>query len=447
MQSDTIVAVATPPGRGGVGIVRVSGPHASVIGLAISRQSTLPLRQAVYTRFYSSTNELIDQGLVIYFQAPKTFTGEDVVEFHAHGSPFILDSLVAACLDLNARMARPGEFSERAFFNEKLDLAQAEAIADLISASSKTAARMAVRSLQGDFSKQIHTINEKIVHLRIYVEASIDFPEEEVDFLSDRKIQDDLETILEDLEKLKASTSQGVLVREGLSIVIAGRPNAGKSTLINALAGKEIAIVTEIEGTTRDVLREQILMDDLPLQFIDTAGLRESHDRVEKEGIKRTWQELNQADCILLIIDVNNPEGADCLRQEILSKLPSSIPLVVVYNKIDTWKDSRWQDCSETLYVSAKTGEGLDALKQCIKKAVGYQPTEGLFSARRRHLDALNRAYEQLLNGKKQLMLHRAGELLAEDLRRAHDALCEITGEFSADDLLGAIFSSFCIGK
>ncbi|HHL3492578.1 TPA: tRNA uridine-5-carboxymethylaminomethyl(34) synthesis GTPase MnmE [Legionella pneumophila] len=446
MSVDTIVAIATPPGRGGVGIVRISGPNAYAIALCLNGNKALQPRLATFCSLYKANNEVLDQGLVLYFKGPHSFTGEDVVEIQAHGSPVVLDLLVKESIAAGARLARPGEFSERAFLNDKIDLIQAEAIADLIQASSDTAARMALKSLQGDFSKKINQLNEELIYLRMYVEAAIDFPEEEIDFLNDGNVSRLLQRIIERLEEIRSQANQGVLLREGLSLVIAGRPNAGKSTLINNLAGRDVAIVTEIAGTTRDVMREHILLDDIPLHIIDTAGLRDSDDLVEKEGIKRAWQELKRADCVLLVVDINNPEQQNSLLNELKLTLPNKVPIITVYNKIDTTKFSAKCD-EQTVYLSAKTGEGMGELKKVIKQVVGYQPTEGQFLARRRHLQALDEAKTLLLNGQAQLTNHKAGELLAEDLRLAHQILCEITGEFTSDDLLGKIFSSFCIGK
>jgi tRNA modification GTPase len=446
MLVDTIVAIATPPGRGGVGIIRLSGPKAYPIALKLNSNKPLQPRLASFCSFYINNNELVDQGLMLYFKAPHSFTGEDVIEVQAHGSPVVLDMLTKECTVLGARLARPGEFSERAFLNDKIDLTQAEAIADLIQASSQTAARMAFRTLQGDFSKKINQLNEQIIYLRLYVEAAIDFPEEEIDFLNDGKVSRLLKTILEELVSIRSQTNQGVILREGLSVVIAGRPNAGKSTLINSLSGREVAIVTEVAGTTRDVMREHILLDEIPLHIIDTAGLRDSEDLVEKEGIKRAWYELKQADCVLLVIDINDSDEQETLADEIKSALPPEIPIIYVFNKIDTQAISP-QINDHTVYLSAKSGEGINNLKKIIKQVVGYQPNEGHFLARRRHLHALDEAYHLLLTGQEQLTVHRAGELLAEDLRSAHQVLGEITGEFTSDDLLGKIFSSFCIGK
>ncbi|MDI9817993.1 MULTISPECIES: tRNA uridine-5-carboxymethylaminomethyl(34) synthesis GTPase MnmE [unclassified Legionella] len=446
MSRDTIVAIATPPGRGGVGIVRLSGELACAIALTLNGNKSLLPRVAAYCSFRNSQREIIDTGLAIYFKAPHSFTGEEVVELQVHGAPLVLDQLLAECVALGARLARPGEFSERAFLNDKIDLTQAEAIADLIHASSQTAARLAVRSLQGDFSKKIQALNERIIHLRLFVEAAIDFPEEEIDFLNDGKVAAMLAEILQVLGEIRASATQGAILREGLSVVIAGRPNAGKSTLINCLAGRDVAIVTEIAGTTRDVMRENILLDDIPLHVIDTAGLRDSDDLVEQEGIKRAWQEVSRADCVLVVVDINYKEASTELSEAIRKALPDGVPVIHVFNKIDSLSLTAGKEGND-VYLSAKSGAGLAFLKEKIKEVVGYQPTEGQFLARRRHLQALDQARELLLAGQKQLSSQRAGELLAEDLRLAHQALAEITGEFTADDLLGKIFSSFCIGK
>ncbi len=446
MTSDTVVAIATPPGRGGVGIIRLSGALAYAIALQISNRQKLLPRQAVFCSFYSTNNKLIDQGLILYFKAPHSFTGEDVIEFQAHGSPIVLDMLVHECISYGARLAKPGEFSERAFLNNKMDLAQAEAVADLIAASSQTSARMALQTLQGDFSSRINQLNEQIIYLRLYVEAAIDFPEEEIDFLNDSKVTHLLTSILQQLAEIRAQANQGVLLRDGMSLVIAGRPNAGKSTLINSLATREVAIVTPIPGTTRDVMRERILLDDIPVHVIDTAGLRVSDDLVEQEGIRRAWAELKQADCVLLVVDVNHPEQEHELLKEFKEILAISVPIITVFNKIDTVERSPSIE-HQQVFLSAKEGLGIEYLKQLIKRIIGYQPSEGQFSARRRHLVALDEAQKLLLNGQQQLQAHKAGELLAEDLRVAHRILGEITGEFTSDDLLGIIFSSFCIGK
>ncbi|GGI86983.1 tRNA uridine-5-carboxymethylaminomethyl(34) synthesis GTPase MnmE [Legionella impletisoli] len=447
MSTETIAAIATPPGRGGVGIIRLSGPKATAIANALTGKAELTPRMAHFCLFHDRHQTLVDEGLVLYFPAPHSFTGEDVVEFQVHGAPIVLDRLLAEACHFGARLARPGEFSERAFLNDKMDLTQAEAIADLIHASSETAARMAVRSLQGEFSQTIHALNDKIIHLRLYVEAAIDFPEEEIDFLADGKIETMLHEIMADLFHIRKNATQGAMLREGLSIVIAGRPNAGKSTLINALSGRDVAIVTDVAGTTRDVMREHVVLDDIPVHLIDTAGLHESSDLIEQEGIKRAWQEVKRADCVLFMIDTKAAEPeVNQLDADIREALPNQVPIIRVYNKIDALGLEPKTE-PNAVYLSAKSGVGLSLLIAKIKDVVGYHPNEGQFLARRRHLKALEDAEAFLESGREQLMTYRAGELLADDLRQAHQALCEITGEFTADDLLGKIFSSFCIGK
>ena len=443
---ETIVAIATPPGRGGVGIVRISGPLAYTLAQTLTKNAPVMPRTAHFRDFFNADGNVIDQGVLLYFKAPHSFTGEDVVECQLHGSPMVLDLMLRECVLLGARLARPGEFSERAFLNDKMDLIQAEAIADLIDASSHTAARMAVRSLQGDFSTKIHALNQQLIQLRLYVEAAIDFPEEDIDFLNDGVVFSKLTAVREELALIRESAHQGAMLREGLSVVIAGRPNAGKSTLINGLSGRDVAIVTPIAGTTRDVMREHILLDDIPVHVIDTAGLRDSDDEVEQEGIKRAWQEVSRADCVLLVIDATCDSCLQVLNDAIAAVLPKHVPIIQVFNKIDALG---WDAKSEShaVYLSAKSGKGLSLLKEKIKHVVGVQPTEGQFLARRRHIQALDNAQSLLLAGHTQLLEHRAGELLAEDLRAAHLALCDITGEFTSDDLLGVIFSSFCIGK
>jgi len=397
---------------------------------------------------------VLDQGIALFFPGPNSFTGEDVLELQGHGGPVILDLLLREITQLGIRLARPGEFSERAFLNDKLDLAQAEAIADLIDATSEQAARNALHSLQGAFSKRIHELVEALIHLRIYVEASIDFPEEEIDFLSDGKVARDLDGIMGKLQQVFKEARQGVLVRDGMCVVIAGRPNAGKSSLLNALSGRESAIVTSIEGTTRDVLREHIHIDGMPLHIIDTAGLRESPDEVEQIGIQRAWQEIQQADRVLLLIDSRQSQLTDPHKiwPEFVDKLQDQSKITLVRNKIDLSEESAglFTATSGDLYIgiSAATGAGIDELKQHLKTIMGFSESgEGGFTARRRHLDALERAQSFLDSGKAQLQGYAAGELLAEDLRQAQNSLSEITGEFTPDDLLGRIFSSFCIGK
>lgn len=450
MNNDTICAVATPPGRGGVGIIRVSGPNCQAIAQKIIAFSPTP-RHAHYCDFKQSDGETLDQGLALYFPSPHSFTGEDVLEFQGHGGPVILDMLLSEIIASGARLAGPGEFSERAYLNDKLDLAQAEAIADLINASSRQAAKQALNSLKGEFSEKIEQLVQRLIHLRMYVESAIDFPEEEIDFLSDGKVEADLKDILSTTDDVLHQAQQGVLVKEGMKVVIAGRPNAGKSSLLNRLAEQELAIVTDIAGTTRDVLREHIHIDGLPLHIVDTAGLRDSPDKVEKIGIERAWKEIDSADRILLMVDSTDPSQLDVDQHwpEFTSAPRYQEKLTVVFNKIDESRRVLDQDKDYvTLPLSAKTGEGLDSLKQHLKSIMGFEGTlEGGFSARRRHITAIENAKTYLLNGQVQLQEHAAGELLAEDLRLAQDVLSEITGEFTPDDLLGEIFSSFCIGK
>jgi len=451
---DTIVAVATAPGKGGIGIVRLSGQAAKEIALKLlPKGMVLTPRHAHFCAFYDADVEQIDEGIVLYFPGPNSFTGEDVVEFQGHGGPVILDQIVRLCIAQGARQAQAGEFSLRAFLNDRIDLTQAEAIADLIDAGSEAAARAAMHSLQGDFSKEVNQLVEALINLRMYVEAAIDFPEEEIDFLSDGKVSGDLQQLVTATEQVLATAKQGRLLREGMTVVIAGRPNAGKSSLLNALAGHDAAIVTDIAGTTRDVLRETIQIDGLPINIIDTAGLRESPDVVEREGIRRAWAEIEKADLLLVLTDVT--EKNDEIRslmdilpdeEQRLSKL--NMPVLLVFNKMDLLKGALPNTPLDHIAISARSGEGLPALREKLKQQVGYQSTtESRFSARRRHLTALELALESLYQGAKQLSQHQAGELLAEDLRTAQQALEEITGAFSADDLLGKIFSSFCIGK
>ncbi|WP_413736356.1 tRNA uridine-5-carboxymethylaminomethyl(34) synthesis GTPase MnmE [Sodalis sp. RH21] len=452
-QMDTIVAQATPPGRGGVGILRVSGRLAAEVARQVLGKLPRP-RYADYLPFRASDGSTLDQGIALFFPGPNSFTGEDVLELQGHGGPVILDMLLKRILGLpGLRIARPGEFSERAFLNDKLDLAQAEAIADLIDASSEQAARSAVNSLQGVFSQRVHQLVEALTNLRIYVEAAIDFPDEEIDFLSDGKIEGQLNRVMGELRDVRAEARQGSLLREGMKVVIAGRPNAGKSSLLNALAGREAAIVTAIAGTTRDVLREHILLNGMPLHIIDTAGLREAGDEVERIGIERAWQEIEQADHVLLMVDgastaVNDP---DQLWPELIARIPPSLPLTVVRNKADlTGEAPGLGEVSghSLITLSAQSGDGVDLLREHLQQSVGFNGSlEGGFLARRRHLQALDIAAEHLVQGKEQLVSAYAGELLAEELRLAQQALSEITGEFTSDDLLGRIFSSFCIGK
>ncbi|NOY66255.1 MAG: tRNA uridine-5-carboxymethylaminomethyl(34) synthesis GTPase MnmE [Gammaproteobacteria bacterium] len=446
-ETDTIAAIATPPGRGGVGIIRVSGSKCKNIAMKMLGKCPIP-RKAEYLPFLNETREVIDEGIALYFNNPFSFTGEDVLELQAHGGPVILDMLLQCCIKHGARIARPGEFSERAFLNDKLDLAQAEAIADIIDASSEQAARAAIRSLQGEFSSRVNSLLTELTELRMYVEAAIDFPEEEIDFLSDKNIYIKLDKIESEFSNLMQSTRQGTLLREGITVVIAGRPNAGKSSLLNALAGKDSAIVTEVAGTTRDVLREYIHIDGMPMHIIDTAGLRETKDKVEIIGVKRAWDEIEKADCILLIVD--DQQGISPEDKKILEQFPKGIKTTIVRNKCDLTKNKPGMiegDIPE-ITLSAKINIGVDVLRKYLESVVGFQAGgEGEFIARRRHLDALERVGQHITMAREQLEEAKAGELAAEELRAAQNDLAEITGEFTSDDLLGKIFSSFCIGK
>jgi tRNA modification GTPase len=445
---DTIAAIATAPGRGGIGVIRLSGQ--SVPDLVQQLLGLLPAaRSATLLPIKDKNGQNIDEGLVIYFPAPRSFTGEHVLEIQGHGGPVVLDMLLARVLELGARQARPGEFSERAFLNDKLDLAQAEAIADLIDCSTQQSARAAMRSLQGEFSNQVQALLEQLTALRVFVEAAIDFPEEEIDFLSDGKVQSKLHDVETTFRNLFNQTRQGCLLREGMTLVIAGRPNAGKSSLLNVLSGRDTAIVTPVAGTTRDYLREQIQIEGMPLHLIDTAGLRDSDDLIEQEGVRRSWQQIEQADHVLLLID--DQLGFQPEDQTILDRLPARLSHTLVFNKIDLSdrKSSKsLADSDDSVAISAKTGEGMATLREHLKQVIGFQPQgEGGFSARRRHLDALQRAQAHVTTGQQQIDQYNAGELLAEELRLAQQCLSEITGKFSSDDLLGEIFSSFCIGK
>lgn len=450
---ETIVAQATAPGRGGIGILRVSGPLATEVAQAVLGKCPKP-RMADYLPFKDADGTVLDQGIALYFKSPNSFTGEDILELQGHGGQVVLDLLLKRILQIDGiRLARPGEFSEQAFLNDKLDLAQAEAIADLIDATSEQAARSALKSLQGEFSKKVNELVDSVIYLRTYVEASIDFPDEEIDFLADGKIEANLRGIINQLEDVRSEAKQGSILREGMKVVIAGRPNAGKSSLLNALAGREAAIVTDIAGTTRDVLREHIHIDGMPLHIIDTAGLRDATDEVERIGISRAWTEIEQADRILLMLDSSDPESADLskVRLEFLAKLPTTLPVTIVRNKIDL-NDEQASESEQGGYqiisLSAQTHDGIQLLREHLKQAMGFQTgMEGGFLARRRHLDALEKAAEHLQIGLVQLTEFHAGELLAEELRLVQTYLSEITGEFTSDDLLGNIFSSFCIGK
>lgn len=453
-RTDTIAAQATPSGRGGVGIIRLSGPDASKIAQQLtSRSEAFKPRYAHFARFLSDSGDVLDEGLLLYFPGPHSFTGEDVVELQGHGGPVVMASLLKRVVQLGCRVARPGEFSERAFLNDKIDLAQAEAIADLIDSASEQAARSALRSLQGAFSDRINVLVEQLIALRMYVEAAIDFPEEEIDFLSDGKVLGDLDAIRAQLTTVLREANRGVLMKEGMKVVLAGKPNAGKSSLLNALSGRDSAIVTAIAGTTRDVLREHIHIDGMPLHITDTAGLRESPDEVEQEGIRRAWAEIHQADRILMLVDARDA-GAETdptrIWPEFVSALPDKTRLTLVLNKIDlTDQQPAMMDQSvPVIRLSAKTGTGIDLLREHLKSIMGYGGEgEGSFTARQRHVDAIEKAQAALEQGRAQLVQSGAGELLAEDLRLAQEHLGVITGKFTPDDLLGRIFSSFCIGK
>ena len=446
--TDTIAAIATPAGHGGVGIVRISGPQVPAIARQLLGYLPRP-RHAGMHSFRAADGELIDEGLALYFPAPASFTGEHVLELHGHGGPMVMDLLLQRVLELGVRAARAGEFSERAFLNDKLDLAQAEAIADLIDSQTAQAARAAVRSLHGEFSRRVHALLERLIELRTWVEAAMDFPDEEIDFLADPQLDERLCAVQAELDSIEQTAHQGQLLRDGMTLVIAGQPNAGKSSLLNALAGHDAAIVTEIPGTTRDVLREYIQIDGMPLHMIDTAGLHETDDPVEREGMRRAREAIGNADRVLLVIDDRYGfTGADAT---ILESLPAGIPHTRIFSKIDlTGRSAGLDDRGEEPAVAlcAHDGSGLDDLRQHLRHCAGFTgSTGGGFSARRRHLDALLRAAGHIDTGRRQLAAQQAGELLAEDLRRAQLALSEITGEFTSDDLLGRIFSSFCIGK
>jgi len=446
----TIAAIATPPGRGGVGVIRLSGPKSYEIAQALIQKELPKARFAGFRQFYDASGEVMDEGLAICFPNPNSFTGEDVVELQGHGGPVIQNALLGRLLELGAIAAKAGEFSMRAFENGKLDLVQAEAIADLIDATSQAAARSAVRSLQGAFSTKVNRVLEQLIHLRLHVEAAIDFPEEEIDFLADGKILNLLDGVTSAVNQVQQSARQGQLLREGLQVVIAGKPNAGKSSLLNALAGIERAIVTDIAGTTRDVLHEKIILNGLPITLTDTAGLRETGDIVEKEGIRRAIKEIEQADLLLLVYDLSQGEDPLKLAQEYFAEHIEPKRLMLIGNKCDLMETtSHIEDFNgfRHIMVSAKQETGVQALIEAITAHAGFQPEEDTFIARTRHLDAMKRTQLYLAEAREQLVVYNAGELVAESLRLAQNALGEITGDFSADDLLGKIFGSFCIGK
>jgi tRNA modification GTPase len=461
--TDTICAIATATGRGGIGIIRVSGPKTKEISLEILGFEATP-RHAHSTNFLNHDQSIIDSGIAIYYVAPNSFTGEDILELQGHGGSQIMHTVLDRVIALGARQSHPGEFSERAFLNNKIDLVQAEAIADLIDASSKQAARSAMRTLQGEFSKRINELQSQLTATRVNVEAAIDFSDEDIDVLSDTGVSSAIDNTLNELAKVFAEAEQGVILREGMNVVIAGKPNAGKSSLLNALAGEESAIVTDIPGTTRDLLRIEITIEGMPVHVIDTAGLRESDDVVEKEGIKRAKQAIEQADQVLLVIDESHSEqdvstlltpfqnssGELSLTREQLKNV------TLIFNKIDLVNDAVAKHCSLTIAdnsfqkirLSAKTGEGIDLLRTHLQQIIGYQPSEsGSFVARARHLSSLTAAKNSIISAAYNLSKHSPLELIAEDLRLAQQALAAITGEISSDDLLGEIFSNFCVGK
>ena len=442
--SETIAALASPPGRGALGVIRVSG--SAVPDIARELLGALPApRSACLRRFRDADGSALDEGLALYFPAPASFTGEHVLELQGHGGAYVMDSVLQRVLALGARMARPGEFSERAFLNGKLDLTQAEAVADLIDAGSRDATRAALRSLRGEFSARVHELQAQLTELRVYVEAAIDFPDEEIDFLSDQALKQRLAQVFAAFDSISAAARQGALLREGLNVVIAGKPNAGKSSLLNRLVGEDIAIVTELPGTTRDLLRQQVHLDGLPVNIIDTAGLRIAADIVEAEGIRRAKVEIQRADRVLYVMDAVTDPAAEA------ADFPPDIPVTWVMNKIDLLglPDGIVTDQGATrIFLSARTGAGLDLLRDHLKAVAGYgAPEPGAFSARRRHLDALSRAQNLVTTAAATLRSTRAFELFAEDLRLAQRALSDITGEMTSDDLLGEIFGSFCIGK
>ena len=445
-KDSTIAAVATAPGRGGVGVVRVSGKNLLPMAQALCGKTPIP-RVALYADFRDADGQAIDNGLLLFFAAPASFTGEDVIELQGHGGPVVMEMLLNRCLELGARLAEPGEFTKRAFLNDKLDLAQAEGVADLIDASSRTAARLALRSLKGDFSRRIHSLVDDLVTLRMLVEATLDFPEEDIDFLEAVDARGKLEGLRRSVDEVLANARQGAILREGMNVVLVGAPNVGKSSLLNALAGDEVAIVTDIAGTTRDAVRERILIDGVPVHIVDTAGLRETDDVVERIGIERSRKAVSEADVALVLVDPR--EGLNEKTRMILDTLPSDLKRIEIHSKSDlhTGAAVAFETGADTVIpLSAKTGAGLDVLRQTLLREVGWQGEgEGLFLARARHLNALQAAKGELelaaLCGNGQI------ELLAEHLRLAQVACGEITGEFTADDLLGVIFSRFCIGK
>jgi tRNA modification GTPase len=451
---DTIVAVASAAGRGAVGVIRVSGPLVPQIAAGILGGLPAP-RRARFSSFLDAQGGSVDEGLALYFPAPASYTGEHVLELQGHGGALVVDMVLKRLLELGCRMARPGEFSERAFLNGKIDIAQAEAIADLIDAGTAAAARAALRSLQGEFSARVDDLKARITELRVYVEAAIDFPDEEIDFLSDKALGERLAAVFAAFDSITAAARQGALLREGLNVVIAGKPNAGKSSLLNRLAGDDVAIVTDVPGTTRDVLRQQVHLDGLPLNLVDTAGLRIATDVVEAEGVRRARNEMARADRVLYLVDAGvagTKDEKDFAQWDPEpDQLPAGVPVTLVFNKIDlTGAPARLDETARPprVFLSARTGSGLELLRSHLKASAGYRELDsGAFAARRRHLDALSRARQHVQSAADILGSTRAFELFAEDLRLAQHALGEITGEFTSEDLLGEIFGSFCIGK
>jgi tRNA modification GTPase len=442
---ETIYAIATPPGVGGIGVIRVSGPRAQDLAKTITGRIPVPKR-AQLSRFRDEAGEAIDSGIVLFFPGPNSFTGEDVLELQGHGGPVVQQVLSARLAELGARPARPGEFLERAYLNDKIDLAQAEAIADLIESGTVAAARAAQRSLEGVFSERVQELQQSLTGLRVFVEAALDFPDEEIDFIADSDVADRLKMIIQSNQQLLDEAHQGQLLRDGITIAIFGQPNAGKSSLLNALSGREAAIVTDIPGTTRDVLRESLSLKGLPVHVADTAGIREANDAVEAEGVRRARHELTRADLVLLVLDSQADEAP---QRALLGEVPAGVPAIEVVNKIDLEPgDARWARVPGRVFISARTGEGIDTLVDQILDRVGASAEHaGHFSARTRHIDALRRVRAHLEQGRAQLSDYSAAETLAEELRLAQQSLGEITGEFLPDDLLGAIFASFCIGK
>ncbi|WP_334157153.1 tRNA uridine-5-carboxymethylaminomethyl(34) synthesis GTPase MnmE [Oryzomicrobium sp.] len=446
---DVIAAVATAPGRGGIGVIRISGPDLGAYVAALAGRN-VPPRQAVLATFRDAAGAPLDQGLLLHFPGPGSFTGEDVIELHGHGGPVVLQLLLSRCLDLGARLAEPGEFTRRAFENGKLDLAQAEAVADLIDASTASAARSAVRSLQGDFSRQIHVLNDELIELRALTEATLDFPEEEIDFLEAANAFARLDALSQRLAAIFAKARQGKLLQGGLHVVLVGQPNVGKSSLLNALAGDELAIVTPIAGTTRDVVRGTLQIEGIPLHVVDTAGLRDTEDQVEQIGIARTWKAVDEADVVLLLTDAQH--GITAAEEAILTRLPAHAIRLTVENKVDLTGDAPGLvpegQGGQRIRLSAKTGVGMAELRQALLDIAGWHPQEDVFIARERHLRALAGANLHLDAARDQAKLVPPPlELFAEELRLAQQALNSITGEFTADDLLGEIFGRFCIGK